>query len=238
VILVDLIPKIYDAPREVRILGEDRAQQIVKVNQQYRDEKGKDRCYDLSLGSYDVALTVGPSYPTQRLEAFEVMTKIATAYPQILAVAGDLIFANGDFPGADKIAERLKRTLPPELQDAPDGSPPLPPAALAKMKNDAQTIEQLTQALEQAKEELQAATVAVASNERIQFAKIESDNQQAAMKAQVDLVTAEMKAKSTEDIALLRAQLAFAQAQIARMASGGAAEAPAPPEPPQTVSQV
>src|SRR4030095_12394848 len=135
--------------------------------------------------------------------------------------AAALTSANGAFPGADKIAERLKRTLPPELQDAPDGSPPLPPAAPGKMKNDAQTIEQLTQALQQAQQDLQAATVAVASNERIQFAKMQAENEQPAMRPQVILVSAEMKAKASEDIALLRAQLSFAQAQIARMASGG-----------------
>ena len=220
VVLVDLIPKIYDTAREVRILGEDRAQQIVKVNQQYRDEKGKDRCYDLSLGSYDVALTTGPSYPTQRLEAFDTMTKIAQAYPQILSVAGDLIFANGDFPGADKIAERLKRALPPALQDPPDGTPPVPPAVLAKMQNDAQTIEQLTQQLQQLAQQEQTKAIQVASAERVEMAKIASDEKQAAMKAQVDLVTAEMKSKSSEDIALLRAQLAYAEALIARMSAG------------------
>jgi hypothetical protein len=71
----------------------------------------------------------------------------------------------------------------------------------------------------------------VESNERIQIAKIESEDRQAALKAQVDLLTAEMKAKSNEDIALMRAQLANVEAQIARMASGGAAEPPAPPVP-------
>src|SRR5215472_19269456 len=54
VILCDLIPRIYDVPREVRILGEDKAQQIVKVNQQFRDWDGKDKCYDLTSGQYDV----------------------------------------------------------------------------------------------------------------------------------------------------------------------------------------
>jgi len=229
-ILVDLIPKIYDMPREVRILGEDRAQQIVKVNQQYTDEKGRDRCYDLNAGKYDVAITVGPSYPTQRLEAFETMTKIAQAYPQILQVAGDLIFRNGDFPGADKIADRLQKTLPPGLQDEPDGQPPLPPAVMAKMQQDGQIIEQLTQQLQTLAQQQQSKAIEVASAERVEMAKIESDDRQAALKAQVDLVTAEMKVKSSEDIALLRAQIAAIEAQVSRMSTGAAAEEAAPPQ--------
>lgn len=226
-ILVELIPKIYDTPREVRILGEDRAQQIVKVNQQYVDEKGKDRCYDLHAGKYDVAITTGPSYPTQRLEAFETMTKIAQAYPQILQVAGDLIFRNGDFPGADKIADRLQKTLPPALQDQPDGAPPLPPAVMAKMQQDGQMIEQLTQALQRVTQEQQTKAIETASNERIEMAKIQADQEQATLQARVDLLTAEMKAKSTEDIELMKAQLAQIQAQITAM-NMGPAEAAAP----------
>src|SRR5262245_6216787 len=202
-ILVDLIPKIYDTPREVRILGEDRTQQIVKVNQQYRDDKGKDRCYDFSLGTYDVALTIGPSYPTQRLEAFDTMTRMAQAYPQLLQVAGDLIFANGDFPGAEQIADRLKRTLPPELQDPPDGSEPLPPEVMAKLQQDAQMIQQLTQALQQANQLIQSGA-----------AQIQSDQWKAALKAQTDLLIAEMRAKSNEDIAQMRAQLSHIETII------------------------
>jgi len=224
-ILVDLIPKIYDTPRVVRILGEDRTQQVVKVNQQYRDEKGQDHCYDFSLGDYDVALSVGPSYITQRQEAFDIMTKLASAYPQILQIAGDLVFANGDFPGSDKIAERLKKTLPPALQDAPDGAPPLPPPVMAKMQQDAQTIEQLTAALQAANQREQTKALQLASVERMETAKIDSENRQktaeirsddwqAAMKAQVDLLTAEMRTRSNEDIALMRAQLAHIETQI------------------------
>jgi hypothetical protein len=228
-ILVDLIPKIYDTAREVRILGEDRTQQIVKVNQQYVDDKGRARYYDFSLGTYDVALTTGPSYPTQRLQAFETMTRMAQAYPQILQVAGDLIFRNGDFPGADKIADRLQRTLPPELQDQPDGAPPLPPAVQAKMASDQQTIQQLQQSLQQANQALQTQVYQVQSAERIEMEKIASDDRQAAVKAQVDLLTAEMKSKSNEDIAIMRAQLAQVEAQIARMSAPAQPLEPTPP---------
>ena len=54
-ILCDLIPKIYDTPREVRILGEDNKEEIVKVNQRWQDDRGQEHCYDLLNGKYDVA---------------------------------------------------------------------------------------------------------------------------------------------------------------------------------------
>lgn len=228
-ILVDLIPRIYDTPREIRILGEDRAQQVVKVNQSYRDDKGKDRYHDLSIGKFDVAITTGPSYPTQRLEAFDTMTKLAQAYPPIMQVAGDLIMENGDFPGADKIADRLRKTLPPALQDSPDGAPPIPPQLAAKMAQDQQLIETLTQRVQELAQQEQSKALQVASDERIQLAKIQADKEQATLQARVDLVTTEMKVKSNEDIEILKGQLAQIQAQIALMNTGATTPQPAAP---------
>ena len=45
------------------------------------------------------------------------MQAILQAAPQLMEVAGDLLVKNLDWPGADELAERLKKTIPPELQD-------------------------------------------------------------------------------------------------------------------------
>jgi hypothetical protein len=66
---------------------------------------------------------------------------------------------------------------------------------------------------------------------RIEQMKIESSDRQAALKAQVDLVKAEAQLTSTENIALLKAQIIDLQRQIAGMASGAAAEAAEQPAP-------
>ena len=42
------------------------------------------------------------------------------ANPQLMMMIGDIYFENVDFNGADKIAERLKKLLPPELNDDPE----------------------------------------------------------------------------------------------------------------------
>jgi len=96
---------------------------------------------------------------------------------------------------------------------------------MAKMQQDAQTIEQLTAALQAANQREQTKALQLASVERMETAKIDSENRQkaaeirsddwqAAMKAQVDLLTAEMRSRSNEDIALMRAQLAHIETQI------------------------
>jgi hypothetical protein len=229
IILCDLIPKIYDTAREVRILGEDRQQQITKVNQQFVDWNGEIKCYDLSSGQYDVVASVGPTSETQRQETWETLTKLAQAYPQIIQIAGDIMFENADFPGADKLADRLRKTLPPGLADAPGNEKQQMQMLAGQNQQLSQTVEQLTQALQNAQEQIRTKQTETASNERIEQAKIESSDRQAALKAQVDLITTEAKLKSNEDIASLRAQLALVEAQIARLASGAAAEESAEP---------
>jgi len=220
VILCDLIPKIYDTPREIRILGEDRSQQIIKVNQQWRDEQNIDRCYDLASGQYDVTITVGLSYSTQRQETWAVLTEFAQNNPQLLQIAGDIIFSSADFPGADKIADRFRKTLPPGLAEtAATGQQQMQQMA-AQFQQSQQTIEQLSQALQQANEDIRTKRMDNESNERIEAAKIESSDRQAAMRAQVDLVKTEASLKSGEDIAALKLQVANLQAQIARMYAG------------------
>ncbi len=110
-ILVGLIPKIYDTQRVVRVLGEDGSQEMVEINW----VEGMEIVNDLTVGKYDVEVTVGPSYKTRRLEAAESMMAFMQAFPQAGAVAGDLVAMNMDWPGAEEIAERLKRSIPPEI---------------------------------------------------------------------------------------------------------------------------
>jgi len=245
VILCDLIPKIYDTAREVRILGEDKAQQIVKVNQQFRDWNGAMKCYDLTSGQYDVVASVGPTSQTQRQETWDTMTQLAQAYPPLIQIAGDIMFENADFPGAQKIADRMRKTLPPGLADQPGNEKQQLQMLGAQNQQMDQTIQQLTQALQNAQEEIRTKQVEaqsrerteaakIASNERIEYAKIAAGDRQAGLKAQTDLVTTEAQLTASQSIESLRAQVAILEAQIASVSKGAAAESdtgPAMPPP-------
>src|SRR5574343_1337136 len=119
-IVIDLIPKIYDTARMVRVLGEDGTEELVAVNQNGLN--------DLTIGKYDIAVESGPSYATKRMEAAETMMSFVQAQPSLAPIIGDLIAKNMDWPGADKIGERLQAMLPPQLQalEQKDG-PQIPP---------------------------------------------------------------------------------------------------------------
>lgn len=129
-ILVDLIPKIYDSERVVRILGEDGKDSMVKIDpnmpkayDKRETYDGIEEIYNPSVGRYDVTVTVGPSYSTKRQEAFQALSDIASRSPDLMNKAGDLIMQAADFPMADQLAERLKKTLPPGLGDDNSDSP-------------------------------------------------------------------------------------------------------------------
>jgi len=121
--IVDLIPKIYDTQRIARIVGIDGEVSHAKIDptqsepvRKYRDANGSiQSVYNPSIGTYDVRVSTGPSYMTKRQEALDAMTQIMQANPAIFQIAGDLIVKNMDWPGAEELAERIKRTIDPKL---------------------------------------------------------------------------------------------------------------------------
>jgi Phage P22-like portal protein len=158
-ILIDLIPKVYDTARVVRILGEDGKDGTAQIDpsapkafQQQPDPMtgAIQEIYNPSVGRYDVVVASGPSYGTKRQEAFEALTEISARNPQMMGVAGDLIMQAADFPMAEQIADRLKKTLPPELQDKKEGEEDVPPQAAAEIAQLKQTLQQMEGALQNA----------------------------------------------------------------------------------------
>jgi hypothetical protein len=148
-ILVDMIPIIYDVPKVVQVLGEDMAQDIVLVNQMHHDEKtGDNRLYDLTVGKYDVTVEVGPSYESKRVETAENLTNIISAVPAVGQVGSDMLVRNLDFPGSQELADRLKRTIPPQILADPNENP---------NKISEQEIQMIIQDLQNLQQQLQMA---------------------------------------------------------------------------------
>lgn len=128
-ILVDLIPKIYDNERVVRLLAEDGQEEPVRINQVVMDYDGVPVVInDLSAAAFDIRVTIGRSYATKRLETADSMIEFMKAIPGAAPIMGDLIAKALDFPDADVIAKRLKNTIPPAVLADPDdpNSPPPP----------------------------------------------------------------------------------------------------------------
>ena len=103
-VLIDLIPKVYSAPRMVRILGPDGVPALAAVN---GADGGGRRVFDLSAGRYDLTVRAGPSFASRREEAASQMIELIRAYPPAAPLIGDLLARNLDWPGAEEVARRL-----------------------------------------------------------------------------------------------------------------------------------
>jgi hypothetical protein len=159
-ILIDLIPKIYDAPRVQRIIAPDQTVSTVGIfnsqNPDTPDESkvpempGISKIYDVGVGNYDVTISVGPSYQSKRQEAAATMLELFKSDPAIVPIMGDILLRNMDFPGAQECADRAKKMLPPQLQDEDDQADP--EVQLQQKNSQLQALtqqhEQLTQALQ------------------------------------------------------------------------------------------
>lgn len=160
-IILDMIPQVYDTKRVARILGEDDSAANVTLDPEsqeplteFKDETGAiQRIFNPTIGTYDVYTTTGPSFTTRRIEAVEAMTQMTQANPGLWQVIGDQLVKNMDWPGAEEMAERLKLTLIPPVQEMlnkDQGDAEIPPQIKQGMDQMAQQIQQLGQALETA----------------------------------------------------------------------------------------
>ena len=184
-IIIDLIPKIYDAARVVSVMGSDGSKKLERINQMVM-QKGELKNIDLTTGKYDLVVTQGASYATKRIEALNSMVEIARVNPAIMQVAGDLIIKAMDWDGADEIAERMKKMLPPQLQENEDENgegKQLPPEVQTMIEQGKQQIEMLTkqvQELESDKDdkddELRLKKYEIDVKAEIEFAKLAKDS--------------------------------------------------------------
>lgn len=166
--LVDMIPHYYDAQRVVQILNDDETISDAEINVPQTDPQTgaavvdpltqvQKVLNDLTVGEYAVTIGTGPSFATKRQEASNGMQQLAKSWPKLMDVAGDIVVGNLDWPGADLIGDRLKKTLPPQLTagEGDDDQDPIPPAAQ-------QQLAQLTQQVQEQQQQLQQAQAALA----------------------------------------------------------------------------
>ena len=153
-ILIDLIPKIYDTPRVKKILAQDGSRMNVTVDNNMEGslknttdpnnplmdngQKVIEYIFNPTFGQYDIQSDTGPSYATKRMETVQVLTQVMSADKDIAKIGGDILFKNMDFAGADVLAQRLYKMLPPNVTG--EG---LPPQVEQAMNQASDMIQQL-----------------------------------------------------------------------------------------------
>ena len=213
-IIIDLIPKIYDTKRIVRILGEDgsedqimvdpEAQQAIVQKEEEADAKVK-TIFNPNVGKFDVVAECGPSYDTKRAEAFDSMTKLLVAQPALSQVIGDLYMGSADFPGADKLQERMRNWIPQSILGT--GPSEQEQMMMQQLQESQAAIQALTQQLNEKQSyldiEKQRADIAALNHLAIRYEDERQDSINA-FKAETDrlkVILANMKPEQIDAIA-------------------------------------
>jgi len=213
-IIIDLIPKIYDTKRIVRILGEDgsedqimvdpEAQQAIIQKEEEADAKVK-TIFNPNVGKFDVVAECGPSYDTKRAEAFDSMTKLLVAQPALSQVIGDLYMGSADFPGADKLQERMRNWIPQSILGT--GPSEQEQMMMQQLQESQAAIQALTQQLNEKQSyldiEKQRADIAALNHLAIRYEDERQDSINA-FKAETDrlkVILANMKPEQIDAIA-------------------------------------
>lgn len=207
-ILIDLIPKVYNTARVVRVMGEDGAPKTKKINQEFQktdengqpimqdeldengqplmDENGRKlqtavmAMHDLTVGKYDLTVSTGPSFTTRREEAAFQMTEMVRAFPQGAPAIAPELAKNLDWPGAPAIAEKFEAMFPMPGKDQ------IPPQVQQMIEQGQQAL----QALQSEVEQLKADKSIDQFNADTQRMKVEGDQRLKAQAQQIDAAKA------------------------------------------------
>jgi hypothetical protein len=200
--LVDLIPKIYDTERIARIIGEDGEPDTVRMNPMQEepvkrivDQEGNliEKIYNPGVGKYDVRVITGPGYATKRQEALESMAQLLQGNPQLWQVAGDLFVKNMDWPGAQDLAKRFKKTIDPKV--LADEDDPALAAANQQMEAMAAEMENMFQMLQNVNQSMEARELQIKEFEG-QIKAYQAETQR------ISAVQAGMSEQQIQDIAM------------------------------------
>ena len=235
----DLIPKIYTRRgRVVPAIGADEQTRQIMLNQPFVSQKGQPvpaqegqpnaKIIDLSKGEYSVAVTVGKSYTTRREEGVAQMGALSEAAPDLVPSYADIWVENMDFPGARQIADRLKKALPPQLQDGGEDGEPSPQAlqqqlqqAAEAMKIQTMRIQELEEVIKtdqvKAQQSLQETTLKAQADVAKEAARLESEQELARLEADVKVKIAEIQANTQFGVAELKAGLDSAKMRLAHI---------------------
>jgi len=115
-ILTDLIPKIMDTPRIVRILNIDGTSEQIEINQIMEDVVDQQTgetitVNNLTVGKYDVVTDTGPAFATKRVESAQQLIELASGSPVIQELGIDLIVANLDINDSEELTKRVRARM-------------------------------------------------------------------------------------------------------------------------------
>lgn len=145
-ILVCALPEIEDSERVVSIIDKEENFKLVGINGAIANDQKRSYAFK---GKYDVRVTTGAPFTTQRQEAAALYNQTIQAMPDLMPVIGDLVFKYQDAPGAQAISKRMEKLVDPKfLEKEEDGQNQQLMAMQQKMQEMMMQAQQQIQALQ------------------------------------------------------------------------------------------
>jgi len=115
-ILIDLIPRIYDTARQVRIMQQDGETELVDintVNEEITDRQTGETVLvnDLKVGKYGVVTETGPAFATIRQESAQQIIDLISTSPQFEALAMDLVAKDLPILESKELVKRVRKQM-------------------------------------------------------------------------------------------------------------------------------
>ena len=137
----------YTHPEDLAKLGPGQRPQAQAQNdatmQAVQDPSNPAKFYNLLDGIYGTATSIGKGYKARVDQGADELGQLFQAEPELFKILGDLYLQFRDFPGHEEAAKRVKKLLPPQLQDQ-DGQ-----------QDPAMQLEQAKQAMQAMQAEIQ-----------------------------------------------------------------------------------
>jgi hypothetical protein len=215
-IILDLIPHIYDKERVLRIIGADGKGELVTLNQRAMNDQGVEEILNnVTVGQYDVVMETGPGYSSKRAEAVDSMVQMLQVDPNLMQQAGDLVFRNMDFPGAEIIADRLAAANPlAQIDEKSD----IPPQVQMQLAQSQQTIQQLQQQIQAMQMDIQYGASVAEQKDKAMLQKtqmeLEVRREDTRMRTDTQAHDTVIKTQTQLEIEQMKAQLALVMAQL------------------------
>ena len=213
-----LIPYVYDAPRIIKIVGEDG-----KIKEAILNDPENPESIDITLGKYSVDTATGPSAATQRVQAIDFYQTMFNANPELMGLVAPELIELLNVPGTEKLSKALReRTGTGQEEDLT----PEEQAAMAAEAEKQAALEEKMVMLQMRSAELdvekkQAETEARLADVQQKLATAESEraqSQERLSKAEQDRITSTAKILEMESkMELLAAQTEKVLAEIQKI---------------------
>lgn len=125
-IINEMIPKVYDSERLMKLDLKDTGKEDVILNHQ-ADEYGALIENNMSEGTYNIRLVPGPSIEDQNMENIEAMNEVLGKAPQTFGLIADLYAENLPMTNNIEMRNRLRTMVPPEIIEAGKTGKPIQP---------------------------------------------------------------------------------------------------------------